>query len=86
VTLRNAGSGTFSFATCPVYDEGLKGATAFDSSYELNCGAASPIAAGGSETFAMELNIPSSTPSGQFSLTWNIQGAALFSNVTVAVT
>ncbi|MGD0449314.1 MAG: hypothetical protein ABSB36_12040 [Candidatus Dormibacteria bacterium] len=88
VTLTNTGASAASFSPCPSYEEGFKGVGSFDGfgvSYQLNCAAAGPIPAGGSETFEMEVPVPASVPAGQETFTWAIAGSTLLAHVDITV-
>jgi len=88
VTLTNTGRSTTSLSPCPSYEEGFKGVGSFDGfgvSYQLNCAAAAPIPAGGSETFEMEVPVPASIPAGRDAFTWAIAGSTLVANADITV-
>jgi hypothetical protein len=88
VTLTNTGASAASFSPCPSCEEGFKGVGSFDGfgvSYQLNCAAAGPIPAGGSETFEMEVPVPASVPAGQETFTWAIAGSTLLAHVDITV-
>jgi hypothetical protein len=88
VTLTNTGVSTASLSPCPTYEEGFKGVGSFDGfgvSYQLNCAAAAPIPAGGSETFEMEMPVPVSMPAGRDTFTWAIAGSTLVAHVDITV-
>ena len=86
VTLTNTGASTVSLSPCPSYEEGFKGVGSFDGfgvSYQLNCAAAAPIAAGSSETFEMEVPVPASMPAGRDEFTWSIAGSTLLAEADI---
>jgi hypothetical protein len=88
VTLTNTGVSTASLSPCPSYEEGFKRVGSFDGfgvSYQLNCAAAAPIPAGGSETFEMEVPVPASMPAGRDAFTWAIAGSSLVANADITV-
>ncbi|HEY5986451.1 MAG TPA: hypothetical protein VIV12_08755, partial [Streptosporangiaceae bacterium] len=65
LTLTNTGSDTFTFSSCPAYTEGVDVAShvayqVTTVSYTLNCGGVS-IPAGGTATFAMQIDVPDVT-------------------------
>ena len=85
VTLFNTSDVTVGFEECPVYDEGLK-PLGLSVSYVLNCSQAAPIEPGGSETFAMVLNVPASAPAGPAQLTWGLEGSSHLGSAWLQVT
>ena len=88
VTLTNTGVSTAPLSPCPSYEEGFKGAGSFDGigvGYQLNCAAAAPIPAGGSETFEMEVPVPVSMPVGQDTFTWAIAGSTLVAHIDINI-
>lgn len=85
ITLTNGGSDTFSFNPCPAYDEGIKVASGYAVSYELNCAAAQPIAPGASETFDMSIAVPAGTPTGSYILSWSLEGTSIGANAQIEI-
>ena len=88
VTLTNTGVSTAPLSPCPSYEKGFKGAGSFDGigvGYQLNCAAAAPIPAGGSETFEMEVPVPVSMPVGQDTFTWAIAGSTLVAHIDINI-
>jgi hypothetical protein len=85
VTLTNTGSAVWTLDPCPAYDEGVKIPAGYSESHLLNCAAATPLAAGTSETFAMSLSIPADAPSGQSLVTWSIEGEGGGANAPITI-
>jgi hypothetical protein len=86
ITLSNSSGIPASLSPCPAYEEGLKGVSASVSTYLLNCAAATPIAADGAETFAMQILIPPSTVPGPYVLTWGlVNSASAYANSPISV-
>jgi len=85
VTLRNATTSPISLNPCPTYGEGLKGPNG-EAFYTLNCPAATPVPANGSEVFEMYLPIPSSIPAGVYRLGWLVENSSSFIGATTSVT
>jgi trimeric autotransporter adhesin len=85
VTLTNTSSSAWSLDPCPAYDEGVKIPAGYSESHLLNCAAATPLAAGASETFAMSLSIPADAPAGQSLLTWSIEGEGSGANAPITI-
>lgn len=80
VTLTNGSSEPYQLSPCPSYVEfvgsGSNTWVATIRYYFLNCDALSVIPAGGSATFAMQLQLPADQPAGQAKFGWAIQGDA----------
>ena len=53
--------------------------------HRLNCAAAQPIPAGGSEVFAIELLVPGDSPSGQARLSWLSSTGAIPQSITIMI-
>ncbi|HAW10503.1 MAG: hypothetical protein ABSC16_12295 [Candidatus Dormibacteria bacterium] len=86
ITLSNSSGSPIPLSPCPAYVEGLKDASASVSTYLLNCAAATPIVADGTETFAMQILIPPSTGPGQYLLTWGVlNSAGAYANSSISV-
>jgi hypothetical protein len=68
-----------SLRPCPTFHDEIEGVVGTFHTYQLNCGAATPIPSGGRETFAIEVDIPPDARPGPATLIWSIDGnAALF--------
>ncbi len=63
------------FASCPTYREELEGIDGGFHTYKLNCRAARPIPANGSETFEMYVDVPAGAHQGPAVLVWSIDGS-----------
>jgi hypothetical protein len=85
VTLTDTATAPISFQSCPAYVEGIKLPSGYSESYLLDCAAAPPIAPGASETFEMSIGIPADAPSGTWSLSWGLVGAASVANVSITI-
>jgi hypothetical protein len=72
VTLANHAQTPISFANCPNYLVGLKYAEV-SAAHQLNCDDVTEIPSGGSITYAMQIDIPTTTPETDL-LTWQLQG------------
>jgi hypothetical protein len=68
---------TMTLDPCPTYHEELEGVAGTFHAYRLNCSAARPIPFGGSETFAMSIEVPSGADPGPATLAWSIDGSPL---------
>jgi hypothetical protein len=68
---------TMTLDPCPTYHEEFEGIAGTFHSYRLNCAAARPIPFGGSETFAMSIEVPSGAEPGPATLAWSIDGSPL---------
>jgi len=66
---------TLTLDPCPAYHEELEGIPGAFHSYRLDCAAAVPIPPGGSETFAMSVQVPGAAPPGPTTLAWSIDGS-----------
>ena len=66
---------TMTLSPCPTYHQGLEGIPGTFHWYRLNCAAAVPIPPGGSETFAMSIQVPSAAQPGPTTLAWSIDGS-----------
>lgn len=75
VTLSNPSSAPIAMAACRGYYQTLDSAKSPYFAYELNCGAARPIPADGSEGFVMEMPT-SATPPGWHTLCWTLDKGA----------
>ncbi len=71
VTLHNATDKEFPLSPCPNYSQTTKLESAAPTDYALNCAAARPIPAGGSEAFAMTIAVPATTQAFA-SLIWRL--------------
>lgn len=71
VTLSNATATEVPLTPCPDFLQAF--GTSVKEQHALNCVAARPVPAGGRETFAMQLAVPTSQTSGTERLTWFLQ-------------
>jgi len=76
VTLTNAGRLDYRLDPCPDYNE-FVGNKDVMANFQLNCGPVGQIAPGASVTFQMQLSIPTTTRTGQTSLTWALADGRL---------
>jgi hypothetical protein len=74
ITLSNTGTTAVSLSPCPVYTEYVGPSVTADDSYKLNCADASQIAAGASETYAMQVEVPAGTTGTDFRVEWALDG------------
>lgn len=87
VRLANVSRATVTFERCPLFVEELAPA-AGPAAYQLNCAAATPIPPGGSLTFEMHIQVPTTAPLGNNGLFWELdptgaQGPEVVSGLTV---
>jgi hypothetical protein len=86
LTLTNVSKGPVVFSLCPSYVE-ILGRKLAMGSYQLNCKAALPIPVGGSETFAMVLDLPANLSPGRQTLSWYLDSPFLVeARATVDIT
>ena len=82
LTLTNPGRSGVALRPCPNFVQ------VFDrvkDRHRLNCAAAQPIPAGGSEAFAMELPVPADSTSGQARLAWGSSTGTFTQLITITI-
>jgi hypothetical protein len=84
VEVHNPGSVGVALDPCPNFLQAL-GGNLVKEPHALNCPAAHPVPAFGSERFAMELVVPASAPSGATALSWQFVGLGATATGVVTV-
>ena len=66
---------TLTWQRCPSYHQELEGIAGTFHTYRLDCAAATPVAAGARETFAMSITVPADAQPGPATLVWSLDGS-----------